>query len=61
MKGAPGGFGGGGVFVGEVEELDAVLAVEPRDFGSEFLRVAVAPAPPEFALAAVVAEVGTAP
>ncbi len=59
-EGAPGGFGGGGVLVGEVEELDAVFAVEPGDFGGELFRVAVTPAPPEFALAAVIAEVGAA-
>lgn len=60
-EGAPGRFGGGGILVGEIEELHAVLAVEPGDFGGKFLRVAVTPAPPEFVLAAVVAEVGTAP
>ena len=50
----------GRVLVGEVEDLDAVLAVQAGDLGGELLRVAMAPARPEAALAAVVAQMRAA-
>ena len=45
----------GGIFVGEVDEFDALLAMEAGEFGREFDRVAMTPLPPEAVLAAVVA------
>ena len=58
---APGPAARAGILVGEVEDLHAVLAVQPGDLGSQPARVAVAPPGPEAALAAVVAQVRAAP
>lgn len=57
-EGFPGVAIGGGVFVGEVDDIDSVLAVEPGEFPGEAGRVTVAPSGPEAALAAVAAVVG---
>jgi hypothetical protein len=46
--------------VGEVDHLDAVLTVQPGDLGGELVRIAMAEARPEAALAAVVAGVRAA-
>lgn len=51
---------GRGVFVGEVEHLHAVFAVQPRHFPGQLQRITVPPAGPEPALTAVGAQVRTA-
>ena len=56
----PHGPEGGGVFVGQGEEPDAVPVVQPGHLGGQADRVAVAPAAPEVVLAAVGAAVRTA-
>gem|GEM_PF-6687477 len=60
-EGAPGPLRDGWVLVGEVHDPDAVLPVQPRELAGEQHGVPVAPAGPEAALAAVVAEVRAAP
>src|SRR5205085_11180205 len=47
------------ILVGEVEDDDALLAMEARDLGGKLLRAAVAPLRPEAALSAVIAGVRT--
>ncbi len=54
-EGEPRLAAGAGVLVGEVEDLDAVLLVQPGDLFSELHGIAVPPPRPEAALAAVVA------
>ena len=53
-------FDDGRVLVGEVDQLDAVLAVQPGDLRGELHGIAMPPAGPEAALAAVVAQMRTA-
>jgi hypothetical protein len=53
-------LGGGRVLVGEVYDLDAVLAMEPRQLLGKAHGVAVAPSGPEPALAAVGAQMRAA-
>ncbi len=57
-EGLPRRAGSGGVFVGEVDKFDAVVAAEAGEFGGEFDRIAMAPGPPETVLAAVMAMMG---
>src|SRR6476469_7267754 len=47
----------GRIFVGEIDHLDAMLAVEARQFLCEQDGIAMAPSRPEAALSAIVAEV----
>ena len=59
-EGAPGLLRNGRVLIREVDDLHAVLAMQPRELLGEADRVAMAPARPETALAAIVAQVRTA-
>jgi len=45
----------GGIFIGEVDEFDALLAMEAGEFSGKFDGVAMTPLPPKAVLAAVVA------
>ena len=59
-KALPGLLGRCRVLVGEIEYLNALLAMQPRDLGSELLGIAIAPLGPEAALAAIIAWMRTA-
>src|SRR5262245_48062120 len=49
----------GGVFIGQVEYLDAMVAMQSRDLRRELHRIAMTPLPPEPMLSAVMAMMGT--
>ena len=57
---APSFLRGGGVFVGEGNHGDALLAIEPPDFSGELLGIAMAPASPEAALTAIATQMRAA-
>ncbi len=59
-EGAPGLLRHGRVLIGEVDDLHAVLAMQPRQLLCEADGIAVPPARPEAALAAIVAEMRAA-